>query len=86
MDNMELNLEQMNEVSGGNNEGGYGYKPREKSGCFIYRIKSGDNLTKIAKRFGTTVDAIYNLNRDKIQDPDLIKIGWKLIIPVTEIK
>ncbi len=53
---------------------------------YIYTVVKGDNLTKIAKRFGTTVDAIYNLNRDKIEDPNLIKIGWKLIIPVTEIK
>ena len=53
---------------------------------YVYTVKKGDNLTKLAKRFGTTVDAIYNLNRDKIKDKDLIKIGWKLIIPVTEVK
>ena len=49
---------------------------------YVYTVKKGDNLTKLAKRFGTTVDAIYNLNRDKIKDKDLIKIGWKLIIPI----
>ena len=49
---------------------------------YVYTVKKGDNLTNIAKRFGTTVDAIYNLNRDKIKDKNLIKIGWKLIIPI----
>ncbi|MBO4490912.1 MAG: LysM peptidoglycan-binding domain-containing protein [Clostridia bacterium] len=49
---------------------------------YVYTVKKGDNLTKLAKRFGTTVDAIYNLNRDKIKDKNLIKIGWKLIIPI----
>ena len=49
---------------------------------YVYTVVKGDNLTSIAKRFGTTVDAIYNLNRDKIKDKNLIKIGWKLIIPI----
>ena len=49
---------------------------------YVYTVKKGDNLTVLARRFGTTVDAIYNLNRDKIKDKDLIKIGWKLIIPI----
>ena len=53
---------------------------------YIYTVVKGDTLHKIATRFGTTVDAIYNLNRDKIKDKNLIRIGWKLIIPVTEIK
>ncbi len=49
---------------------------------YVYTVKKGDNLTVLARRFGTTVDAIYNLNRDKIKDKNLIKIGWKLIIPI----
>ena len=47
----------------------------------FYTVKQGDNLTKIAARFGTTVDEIYNLNRDRIKDKNLIQIGWKLLIP-----
>ena len=81
MDNMELNLEQMNEVSGGNNEGGYGYKPREKSGCFIYRIKSGDNLTKIARNNDTTVQAIMRVNPE-LKNPNFIVAGCYIYIPM----
>ena len=47
----------------------------------IYTVQKGDNLTKLARKFNTTVDEIYRLNRDKIKDKDLIKIGWKLLIP-----
>ncbi len=50
---------------------------------YIYTVKKGDNLTKIAARFETTVDEIYDLNRDKIEDKNLIQPGWKLLIPAT---
>ena len=62
MDNMELNPEQMNEVVGGRNEGGYERRPREKAGCFIYKIRRGDNLTNIARDYDTTVRAIMRVN------------------------
>ncbi len=48
---------------------------------YLYTVKQGDNLTKIVARFGTTVDEIYNLNRDRIKDKNLIQVGWKLLIP-----
>ncbi|WP_176466764.1 LysM peptidoglycan-binding domain-containing protein [Terribacillus saccharophilus] len=41
-----------------------------------YVVKKGDNLTKIAKAYGTTVKALQDLNG--IKDPDLIKAGQKL--------
>ena len=50
---------------------------------YLYTVKKGDNLTKIAVRFGTTVDEICDLNRDRIKDRDLIQIGWKLVIPAS---
>ncbi|MBQ3664007.1 MAG: LysM peptidoglycan-binding domain-containing protein [Clostridia bacterium] len=71
-DLVEATPEELAGVSGG--FGGTRY--------YVYTVKKGDNLTVLARRFGTTVDAIYNLNRDKIKDKDLIKIGWKLIIPI----
>ena len=46
-----------------------------------YEVKSGDNLTKIGKQFGVGWKEIYEANRDKIKDPDLIQPGWKLKIP-----
>ena len=46
---------------------------------FIYQIKRGDNLTKIAKANETTIDAILKLN-SSIKDPNKIYAGHKLII------
>lgn len=46
---------------------------------FIYQIKRGDNLTKIAKANNTTIAAILNLN-SSIKNPNKIYAGHKLII------
>lgn len=46
-----------------------------------YEVKKGDNLTKIGKQFGVGWKEIYEANKDKIKDPDLIQPGWKLTIP-----
>ncbi len=44
-----------------------------------YTIKKGDNLSSLAKQFGTTVSAIAKANG--ISDPDMIYAGDKLSIP-----
>lgn len=44
-----------------------------------YTVKSGDNLTTIARHFGTTVRALQDAN--DIQNPNLIYTGQVLIIP-----
>ncbi len=46
-----------------------------------YEVQKGDNLSKIASRYGITWKEIYEANRDKISNPDLIQPGWKLKIP-----
>lgn len=47
-----------------------------------YTVVAGDNLTKIAKQFGTTVDAIYELNKGIIgSNKNLIKPGQVFQIP-----
>lgn len=43
-----------------------------------YTVQAGDNLTKIAQKFGTTVDKLVSLN--SIPNKDLIYIGQKLRI------
>lgn len=43
-----------------------------------YIVKPGDNLTHIARRFGTTVTKLVQLNG--IKNPNLIKVGQKLMI------
>ena len=44
-----------------------------------YTVKSGDTLSAIALKFGTTVKAIADLNH--IPDPNFISIGQVLVIP-----
>ena len=47
-----------------------------------YTVKSGDSLSKIATRYpGLKWQDIYEANKDKIKDPDLIQPGWELKIP-----
>lgn len=45
----------------------------------VYKVKSGDTLTAIAKKNGTTVDAITKSNN--IKNPDLIYAGQELNLP-----
>jgi nucleoid-associated protein YgaU len=49
-------------------------------------VKSGDSLSKIAKRElgdANKWKAIYEANRDKIQDPDMIHPGQVLNMPTS---
>lgn len=46
-----------------------------------YKIKSGDTLTKIAKKYGTTVKAIKEENPDKIKNVNKIYAGDTIKIP-----
>lgn len=44
-----------------------------------YRVKSGDNLTRLAARWGVSLDELMTLN--KITNPDHIFIGQNLKVP-----
>jgi nucleoid-associated protein YgaU len=49
-----------------------------------YTVKSGDSLSKIAKHvYGDAAKwhSIYEANKDKIKNPDLIYPGQEFIIP-----
>lgn len=46
-----------------------------------YEVVKGDSLSKIGAQYGVPWKEIYEANRDKIKDPDLIQPGWKLKIP-----
>lgn len=46
-----------------------------------YTVVSGDSLSKIAAKYGTTWQKIYESNKDIVKNPDLIQVGWKLKIP-----
>jgi len=46
-----------------------------------YRINNGDTLSRIAKRFRTTVDHLKYLNASKISNVDQIRAGNTILVP-----
>ena len=63
----------VNEILGASNSGSNSQNSGE-----TYTIKSGDTLSEIAEKFGTTVDALVKANN--IENPNIIYAGQKLII------
>jgi nucleoid-associated protein YgaU len=54
-----------------------------------YEVKSGDTLSKISRQFYGDSDEymrIFYANRDKLNDPDRIQVGQKLVIPPDDNK
>ena len=48
----------------------------------LYRVEPGDYLAKIAAKEGiSSWKKIYELNKDKIKDPNVILPGWDLNLP-----
>ncbi len=50
----------------------------------VYKVVSGDSLSKIAKRFygdSNAYQKIFEANRDQLSDPDKIKVGQELKLP-----
>ena len=78
--NMELNMNEMEEVTGGKNEGGYLKKPAARAGRKIYRIEHGDTLIKIAHRYNTTVDKIMAMNPE-LKNRNFIVSGCYIYVP-----
>lgn len=56
-----------------------GELPEKKASLTIYVVQHGDTIWKIAKKYHTTIDDLVKLNN--MEDPDVIKVGDKLIIP-----
>lgn len=46
--------------------------------AIYYVIRSGDTLSGIANRYGTSVSAIQRLNSSLISNPNYIQAGWKI--------
>ncbi|MFB0546101.1 MAG: sortase [Anaerolineae bacterium] len=53
--------------------------PSRPASRTIHRVESGENLSKIAARYGVTVEAIVEANG--MEDPGLIHVGQELTIP-----
>jgi|SRR5829696_48109 len=59
------------------------------AGSQAYEVKSGDNLSKISKQFygdSSEYMRIFYANRDKLNDPDKIQVGQRLVIPPDDDK
>jgi LysM repeat protein len=48
-------------------------------GPTVHVVSRGENLTTIARRYGSTVEAIVRANR--LDEPDVIPEGMRLVIP-----
>ena len=58
--------------------------PAAGAAAETYTVKSGDSLSKIAKQAygdGSKWRAIFDANRDQLEDPDLIHPGQVLKLP-----
>ena len=77
----ELNLDEMENVSGG--RGGSKTILPAQPGLSVYQIVKGDNLTRIAKRFNTTVDYLFAIN-STIKNKNDITAGYWIYIPEEE--
>jgi LysM repeat protein len=49
-----------------------------------YVIKSGDTLSAIAREFNVTLDALLAANEGRISNPNRIRVGDEIIIPLPE--
>ena len=65
----EIGTQEMNEAAGG-----------VARGYIVYTVVKGNTLSKLANRFGVTVNELASWN--KIPNPNLIVIGQKLKIYV----
>ena len=79
MENMnELSLNEMEEIVGG--RGGSPSKLPKKKGFKVYRIKSGDCLSRIAGNCGTTAEYLKSIN-PTIHNINDITAGFYIYIP-----
>ena len=61
-----------------------GVKPPAPAPARTYTVKAGDTLGKIAQQLLGSANRymeIFNLNKDQLSNPDVIKPGQKLRIP-----
>ncbi len=54
--------------------------PRPVATPTVYVVKAGDTLSKIAKKYGLTVEQVMTAN-PKLKNPDRIKLGDVIVIP-----
>ncbi len=84
----ELSLDQLQKrfAPGASNKRTARSNRSKKPSGRIYVVRSGDNLTKIARRTlkddsHAAVRKLYEANRDRLKNPDRLSVGMKLRIP-----
>lgn len=83
---LEMSEEQLEGVAGGRDAkkkvaaGGLAKRPDDKPGYIIHQISATDNLTRIAKKYNTTVSEIMACN-SSIKDKNLIRTGFFIYVP-----
>ncbi len=78
MENKELNLNEMEAVSGG--KGGSKTPLPKKDGFVVHQITGSDRLWKLAKANGVTVDYLVSIN-PTITNPNDITTGYYMYLP-----
>ncbi len=78
MENKELNLNELETAAGG--KGGSAKLLPDKEGFDVYKIRRGDTLSGIARKFHTTVNYLYSIN-PTIRDVDDITAGYYIYVP-----
>lgn len=71
---------QFDDVQGGSSS----TAPKKEPEVRTYTVQKGDSLSKIAKaHYGDANQwrKIYEANKERIKNPDLIQPGWVLTIP-----
>ena len=53
----------------------------DRPNCYLYRVRSGDTMTSIARHFGITPQALRAANPE-ISDPNLLHVGDILRVPL----
>jgi LysM repeat protein len=53
--------------------------PTPPEGFIVYEIRSGDTLLAIARRYGTTVNELVEVN--DLTNPDVLDVGDELFVP-----
>ena len=54
-------------------------RTESEASVIIYSVDKGDTLWKLAKKYNTTIEELVKIN--DIENPEIIIIGQKLIIP-----
>ena len=80
MTEMEMNLNEMEQISGGVVAGGVKNKPAAKAGYIIHQITATDTVWALSRHYGRTMDDIVKAN-PSIRDKRLIRTGYWLYIP-----